>query len=162
MKTLTNLISPFSTKTLHTDTYEVVENESLTNENYSRLVVSGSLFSLTLFKKVSFDSCVFFASKFENCEFVACNFLDCTIQFSTFINCSFVGCKFKNVTWDLSHIRKSCLEDCFIDAKTSYFLMREDNMVKNCFTNRKLTWEELEKTEIIDMDQELTRIRQAS
>ncbi|MCK5074060.1 MAG: pentapeptide repeat-containing protein, partial [Bacteriovoracaceae bacterium] len=125
--------------------------------------VSGSLFSLTLFKKVTFDSCVFFASKWENCDFSSCEFKNCTLQFSQFMNCNFTGCKFENVIWDVSFVKKSCLADCFVDVKTSYFMMREDNIIRNCFTNRQIDWEDLERTEFIDMKElEMTQIRTAS
>ena len=144
MKTLTNLISPFQTNTLRTDTYEVIENEVVTAQIYKDLNVSGSLFSKTLFKGVTFDSCAFYATNFIECEFVGCNFKNCTFQFSHFEKVDFDGCEFINNSWIVSSISKSILSTCFVDRKTSYYLMREDNAIFNCFASRTLTWDEVD------------------
>lgn len=163
MKTLTNLISPFFKNTLHTDTYEIVENEVLTAQNYKDLTVSGSLFSLTLFKNVTFDSCAFYATKFINCEFVGCKFANCTFQFSHISETDFHSCTFEDNLWTVSSISKSYLSSCFVDLKTSYHLMKEDNVARDCFTSKTPTWEDVDAsvTETISYEDE-TLIKKAS
>lgn len=120
------LRSKKQTSTSH-DSYEVIENEKLTDCNLSGLVISGALFSLTLFKNVTFRSCDFFASRIENCEFINCKFENCTFQFSGIEYCDFHSTIFENCTWDVSHIKRSLLSLCDLDPKTEFFVKKDKN-----------------------------------
>lgn len=154
MKTLTKFIDRLDlndevTATLHevsfgesssSTRYEVIENEVLKSSDLKDLSISGSLFSLTLFKDVTFESCVFFGSKFENCEFVNCKFIDCSFQFTHISHCNFRASSFKNCIWETSTIRKSMLSLCDMDVKTAFFLTKEENKMDSCMKNDFPTW----------------------
>lgn len=162
MKTLTQFINPsLSDMTMtinaevNNENYEVIENENLSDCNYDGLVVSGSLFSLTLFRNVTFDACVFFASKLENCEFRGCNFVNCEFQFSDISHCNFEGCTFDNCTWDNTPIKRCRFSSSFIDTKTAYFVGKgmstsEQNVMEYCFSSKSSFEYAKEKQELTD------------
>jgi len=66
--------------------FNIVENVTIQDRNFNGLTISGSLFSLTTFINVSFDSCIIFATRIENCTFINCKFINCNFEFS---NCSY-------------------------------------------------------------------------
>lgn len=132
MQTLTKFFNPILTEGLENTQYEVIENEVLKNSDLKNLTVSGSLFSLTTFINVTFKSCVFFGSKMENCKFINCKFEDCSFQFTNLVHCQFSSTDFIGTSWDFSPIRKSVFDFCHLDAKTNYFIMKNDNTVESC------------------------------
>ena len=117
--------------------YEVIENESLKSCDFDRLTLSGSLFSLTVFKNVTFRSCVFFGSKLENCRFVNCKFIDCSFQFTNLAHCNFHTTEFKNCHWDFSYTRKSQFHHCSLDKMSHCSISKDDNRFVNCFTKER-------------------------
>lgn len=118
----------------HTDTqFEVVENETVVDSKINGLVISGSLFSLSTFKNVVFDSCVFFGSKLENCNFIGCTFINCEFQFSSISYCNFRTTNFSSCKWDFTPTVKSKLYNCELDNKSHYFITKENcNHLENC------------------------------
>ena len=113
-------------------TYEVIENEMITSQNYSNISFSGALLSLTVFKNVTFSSCAFFGCKLENCQFISCKFENCTFQFSSVEYCDFHSASFENCRWDISPIRSSLFSRCWLDHLTRYFAHKEKNKLLNC------------------------------
>jgi uncharacterized protein YjbI with pentapeptide repeats len=131
MNTLTKFFNPLETQGPKGAQYEIIENEIVKDCNLGNLNVSGSLFSLTTFENVTFESCVFFGSKMENCKFVNCRFINCSFQFSNIMHCNFGASTFVNTKWDYTPIKKSVFENCELDAKTYYFISRDENRVEN-------------------------------
>ncbi|MFT6068523.1 MAG: hypothetical protein ACJAT2_002304 [Bacteriovoracaceae bacterium] len=127
-------------KVLDSTQYEVIENEVLMNSDIKGLSISGSLFSLTTFKNVTFESCVFFGSKIENCRFVGCKFIDCDFQFTNLAFCNFIATDFTNTRWECSPMKKSDFSSCGMDAKTLYFVAKEDNKIESCFMTEEVEW----------------------
>ncbi|MBL6989060.1 MAG: pentapeptide repeat-containing protein [Bacteriovoracaceae bacterium] len=147
MKTKTSLIYPLlpdnGGSLNHTEHYEVIENEKIVASDYKELSISGSLFSLTSFKDVTFRSCVFFASKMENCEFINCKFINCKFQFSSIDYCDFHFTEFENCIWNMSPINKSLFSRCNYDHKTKHFIAKEsNNRILNCknVQSNKVEW----------------------
>ncbi len=122
--------------------YEVIENETLSGRNLEGLAVSGSLFSLTTFIDVTFESCVFYASKFENCIFINCKFKDCKFEFTSITHCKFNRCKLENTDFQISPIKKSTMAFCEFDHKAQHYLSKEENSLHNCSELAPMTWEE--------------------
>lgn len=117
--------------------YEVIENETLKDINFSKLVFSGSLFSLTTFINVAFDSCVFYGSKIENCEFINCTFTNCSFQFSSINYSKFQAASLAGCKWDYTPIKKTILERCIVDNKTVYFFSKDSsNQINHCYSSR--------------------------
>lgn len=127
MNTLTKFFNPFLNNSLQDSRYEIIENEDLSSCDFNELTISGSLFSLTTFKNVTFESCVFFGSRLENCNFVNCTFKDCEFQFTTLEHCNFVHTTFTNCKWDVAPLKKNYFEACLLDAKTSFYANKENN-----------------------------------
>lgn len=113
--------------------YGIIENENITSFNFSNLTISGSLFSLTTFKDVTFDSCVFFGSHIKNCEFTGCTFKNCTFEFSHIYDCSFHATLFENCRWELTPIKKSLFSSSFINRATSQNVNQHGSLIENCF-----------------------------
>jgi hypothetical protein len=132
MQTLTQFFNPILSEGIENTQYEVVENEVLKNSDLKNLTVSGSLFSLTTFINVTFTSCVFFGSRIENCHFINCKFENCTFQFTNLSHCKFSSTDFIDTAWDYSPIRKSTYDFCHLDAKTHYFIVKNDNILESC------------------------------
>ncbi|MCF8059183.1 MAG: pentapeptide repeat-containing protein [Bacteriovoracaceae bacterium] len=129
--------------------YEIIENEEIKSRHFNSLAVSGSLFSLTTFTDVTFESCVFYASKLENCTFINCNFIDCKFEFTQMQHCRFNGCKMEDTTFSVSPIKKCTIAFTQFDHKFSYFLSKEENRIINCQELEPVTWEEaLENEEL--------------
>lgn len=131
------------TESKHDGTYEVIENECITSRNFNNLVVSGSLFSLTTFTEVSFQSCTFFGTKIENCMFINCTFSNCKFEFTNIEHTKFNKCEFENTLWELTPVNKSTLSFCKFDANTNYFIKEERNTIINCEMPRELGWDEV-------------------
>ncbi|MBT7610021.1 MAG: hypothetical protein HN576_09710 [Bacteriovoracaceae bacterium] len=127
MNTLTQFFNPLLNNSLQDARYEVIENEDLSSCDFSLLTISGSLFSLTTFKNVTFESCVFFGSRLENCNFVNCTFKDCEFKFTTLEHCNFAHTTFNNCMWDLAPLKKNCFENCLFDSKTFYYAKKTNN-----------------------------------
>jgi uncharacterized protein YjbI with pentapeptide repeats len=125
-----------------TGLYEIIENEEIKSRHFSSLAVSGSLFSLTTFTDVTFESCVFYANKFENCNFINCTFTDCKFEFTQVQHCRYNGCKLEDTTFSVSPIKKCTIAFTQYDHKFSYFLSKEENKVINCQELEPVTWEE--------------------
>ena len=139
MKTQEKILSRDTENTeQHVDSknFEVIENESLTNCSLEGITVSGALFSLTLFKNVTFRSCVFFASRMENCQFIACTFENCTFEFSNISYCDFHSTSFENCMWSTSPTKKNLFSRCQLDPKAIYYLNKDNN--NNRFVNTDL------------------------
>ncbi len=134
MNTLTKFFNPFLNNSFADAKYEVIENEVLASCNFKELTISGSLFSLTTFKNVTFESCVFFASKLENCHFLNCKFLNCDFQFTSIEHCNLKATSFRNCKWDITPLRKNIFENCLLDDKTFYFTTKSNSLNKlvNC------------------------------
>lgn len=113
--------------------FEVIENERISGVTLEDLTISGSLFSLTTFVGVTFDSCAFFGSKIENCEFVNCKFIDCSFQFSEITHCNFISSEFKKCLWDFTPVKRSKIDKCTMDGKSSYYLTKDDSYLTQCF-----------------------------
>ena len=124
-------------------TYEVIENETLRSSNFNSLVVSGSLFSLTTFTSVSFESCTFFATQIENCTFVNCNFDNCIFEFSNLAHSKFNHCNFTNTKWDMATLRKSTFSFCNLDTSTHHYTSKGHNNIFNCKYPEELSWEQV-------------------
>jgi uncharacterized protein YjbI with pentapeptide repeats len=127
MNTLTAYINPLTSTIDYTENYEVIENEAVIGNNYNDLIISGSLFSLTLFKNVTFRACVFFGTRIENCQFINCEFIDCKFQFSNISYSDFHHATFKNCIWESTPVRKSLFANSDLDFKSSYFIKKYDN-----------------------------------
>ncbi len=138
MSTLTEFLNPLHTESGKNSCYEIIENEALTDCNLSKLSISGSLFSLSVFKNVTFSSCDFFGSKMENCQFIGCNFQNCKFQFSSIEYSDFHSSTFENCIWDISPIKKSLFSRCAIDTKTLYFIAQGENKIFNLQNNQFL------------------------
>jgi uncharacterized protein YjbI with pentapeptide repeats len=138
METLTYVNSWSASNKITNENYEVIENEMLTDADFTGLTVSGALFSLTTFRNVTFRGSIFFASKIENCTFVNCNFIDCSFQFTSYAHCLFRGCSFEQSRWESSTIREGCLIECEIDYKTSFILSQERNQVNRFASDNAL------------------------
>lgn len=123
--------------------YEVIENEEIKSSHFSGLAISGSLFSLTTFTDVTFESCVFYASKLENCTFINCNFIDCKFEFTGLDHCRFNGCTVKETVFSVSPIKKCTLAFTDYDHKFAHFLNKEENKIVSCTELEPLTWEEV-------------------
>ena len=123
-------------------TYEIIENEIITSNDFDSLVISGSLFSLTTFKNVNFESCTFFGSKIENCTFINCSFVGCKFEFTTISHSKFNKCNFESVLWDHSPLSKSTIAHCDLDANTAFFISEDENHVVGCTSPQEMTWEE--------------------
>jgi len=134
MKTDTQLINPFQLNAVGTQTYEVIENEMLTNCNLNDLTISGSLFSLTTFRHVTFSSCVFFASKMENCTFIDCTFDRCIFQFSALAHCELTATRMVDCKWELTDIKKNYLNHCFLDRSSARAFGIETNNFEICIS----------------------------
>lgn len=139
MNTLTKFFNPFWKNPNTSSSYEVIENEVIKASDLKCLTISGSLFSLTTFKNVTFESCVFFGSRMENCTFEDCKFINCEFQFTTLEHCNFASVSFSNCKWDISPIRKNRFENCRFDDKTSYFATKACNFNKlnACMTHKE-------------------------
>lgn len=123
--------------------YEIIENEIIESQNFKDLAVSGSLFSLTTFTNVTFESCVFYASKMENCTFINCTFIDCKFEFSQLQHCQFNRCKMEDTIWTASPMKKCTLAFCEYDHKFSYYFNPEENRAFECTESEPLTWEDV-------------------
>jgi uncharacterized protein YjbI with pentapeptide repeats len=130
MNTLTKFFNPLLNNSLQDARYEIIENEDLNSCDFNELTISGSLFSLTTFKNVTFESCVFFGSRLENCNFVNCCFKDCSFQFTTLEHCNFVHTIFTNCMWDIAPLKKNSFEACELDAKTLFYATKDNNFNK--------------------------------
>jgi len=137
MTTLTDRTTTLEIAKLSSEKYEIIENELIESCNFKELTISGSLFSLTLLKNVTFQSCVFFASKIENCEFFGCHFDECEFQFTGIDHCNFAASSFENCKWDLSPIKKSIFISSFLDEKTAFAVSREENSLQSCFNHEQ-------------------------
>ncbi len=133
MKTETQLISIIPTQEKASEIYEVISREVLTNCIKRKIIISGSLLTLTKFKNVTFVGCVVFGTKFSECEFSGCTFKDCKFQFSDIRNCNFVSTVFENCTWDNTYMEQSIFDSCRLDFKTLGKLSKGDNIISNCF-----------------------------
>ena len=122
------------------EAYGVIENEVLQSSDFKGITVSGSLFSLTTFKSVTFESCVFFAARMENCEFIDCTFINCSFKFSNIEHCNFNDSKFENCKWDVTPIKKSRLQYCSVDAETAFYVSKSDSKIENCSGNGNGYW----------------------
>lgn len=123
--------------------YEIIENETIESRDYKDLAISGSLFSLTTFTNVTFESCVFYASKMENCTFINCTFKDCKFEFSQMQHCLFNRCTMEDTLWTKSPMKKCTLSFCEYDHKFSYFFNEEENRLFECKELEPLTWEDV-------------------
>lgn len=123
--------------------YEIIENVEIKSRTFKGLAVSGSLFSLTTFTDVTFESCVFYASRFENCTFINCNFKDCKIEFSQLQHTNFNNCSFEGSFFSMSPLKKCTLAFCQFDYKFEQTLNKEENKVFNCSELAPLTWEDV-------------------
>jgi hypothetical protein len=159
MNTLTKFFNPFWKNSDTSSSYEVIENEVVKASDLNGLTISGSLFSLTTFKNVTFESCVFFGSRMENCTLEDCKFINCEFQFTTLEHCNFASVSFSNCKWDVSPIRKNIFENCRFDDKTSYFAKKacSFNKLTSCMTHKEAfrRQEVLRKDEITEK-QEVT------
>jgi uncharacterized protein YjbI with pentapeptide repeats len=123
--------------------YEIIENEIIESKDFKDLAVSGSLFSLTTFTNVTFESCVFYASKMENCTFINCTFVNCKFEFTQMQHCQFNRCKMEDTIWTASPMKKCTLSFCEYDHKFSYFFNEEENRTFECSELEPLTWEDV-------------------
>lgn len=121
--------SPFLHSNNGFETYGVVENQTIGGKEFSDLVVSGALFSLTRFENVTFRSCVFFGSRMENVTFANCTFTDCKFQFTAVVHCFFANTSLENCSWEASNTTKSSYYNCTMDYKTSHHLVRGSNRI---------------------------------
>lgn len=124
MNTLIRFFNPFAHAQSQDALYDVVENEEIKEQDLSGLTLSGSLFSLSVFRDVTFTACVFFGSRLENCTFIGCKFIDCSFQFSTVEHCTFEETEFVGSHWDVSPLKKNAFRTCFLDQKTAYFAQK--------------------------------------
>jgi len=129
-------------------TYEIIENEIISTNDFKDLILSGSLFSLTTFKNVTFESCTFFGSKIENCTFINCNFTDCKFEFTTMSHCKFNGCNFDGLLWDHTPVTKSTFAYSRLDANTAFFINEDENHLISCEQPQDLTWEQALESEL--------------
>ena len=138
MNTLLKFINPFPQATPIEKCYEAIENALVNDQDFKGLNVSGSLFSLTTFRNVVFQSCVFFASNLENCEFVSCTFIDCNFQFSTVEYCNFSNTLFRSCKWDITPIKKCNFNSCDLDYKTIHYSKNGQNKFDDLFEYKKI------------------------
>lgn len=153
MKTSTTLLTPTETKLKTLDeTYEIIENETVSNRNFNHLTIAGALFSLSTFDRSSFCSCVFYGSRIENSVFKNCVFENCTFEFTHFYAASFVSCTFINCKWKHSTIYKTKVKSSEIDHATSTTVHKqENNQMIDCYTaNPDLTQTSLNLVELYD------------
>ncbi len=123
--------------------YEIIENEEIKSSHSKGLAISGSLFSLTTFTDITFESCVFYASKLENCTFINCNFIDCKFEFTGLQHCRFNGCSVKDTVFSVSPIKKCTVAFSEFDHKFAHFLNKEENHLISCKELEPLTWEDV-------------------
>ena len=143
MNTLTRFITPVFELPLDHAKYEVVENMTVKEHDLKDLTISGSLFSLTTFIAVNFESCVFFASKIENCRFINCTFNDCKFEFSHFSHCNFQSTNFENCSWEHSSFENNEFNHGKIDSSTHFVLKARLNILKNMLLPKNPDWSEI-------------------
>ncbi|MFW5887858.1 MAG: pentapeptide repeat-containing protein [Bacteriovoracia bacterium] len=122
-------------KNMKQETYEIIQNEILSNCNIENETISGALLGQNRFHKVTFVNCEFFGSKIENCEFSGCNFLDCKFQFSNIYESNFSSCRFQDTLWISTNVSFSSFKYCNLDAKSIYFIEQGENILQNCFNS---------------------------
>lgn len=153
MKTSTTLLTQTITqlKTLD-ESYEVIENESVSGRDFNNLTIAGALFSLSTFDRSTFSSCVFYGTRIENCIFKGCTFENCTFEFSHFYAATFISCTFKNCKWKYSTVNKTKVNSSEIDHATSSIVhQQENNRMIDCFTaSPELTQTSLNIVELYD------------
>lgn len=131
--------------------YEVIENESFTGNHFNGLALSGSLFSLTTFTDVLFESCAFYASKMENCTFINVKFENCTFEFTQMQHCNFNSCTFENCSFQISSISKTDFAHCTYEGIVDHLIQQgNQNREFNCTKPEILTWEEVLSSESTD------------
>ncbi|MEG3617284.1 pentapeptide repeat-containing protein [Magnetovibrio sp. PR-2] len=81
-----------------------VENESIPNKYYHRLVAKQKTFKNINFKFCIFDNAYLRKCVFENCDFTGCKFVN-----SNLVGSSFEGCKFDYATFDKTLIENVVL-----------------------------------------------------
>jgi len=124
--------------------YEVIENENFTGNHFNKLALSGSLFSLTTFTDVLFESCAFYATKMENCSFINVNFSNCTFEFTQLQHCNFNNCTFENCSFQVSGINKSSFAYSTYEGIVDHLIKKgNSNKEFNCTKPEILTWEEV-------------------
>ena len=136
MKTATYAQLPQNPNTQQLDSaYEIIANETLESRDFNGLTIAGSLFSLSVFKGISFKDCVFYGTKFENCMFTDCSFENCSFQFTQVDYCQFEKSSFAECNWDFAPIQKSQFNHCSLDFHTTYQVGHEDkaNVIEKCF-----------------------------
>lgn len=124
--------------------YEVIENEHFTGNHFNDLALSGSLFSLTTFTDVLFESCAFYASKMENCTFINVKFSNCTFEFTQMQHCNFNNCTFENCSFQITGISKSSFAYCTYEGMVDHLIQTgHQNKEFNCTKPEIMTWEEV-------------------
>lgn len=118
------------------EVYEIIVNETLELREFNELAIAGSLFSLSVFKGITFRDCVFYGSRFENCTFVDCIFENCTFQFAHVEFCQFAQTTFAHCNWDFASIQKSDFNFCQLDNKTILIAGDDEkgNRMEQCFS----------------------------
>jgi uncharacterized protein YjbI with pentapeptide repeats len=106
--------------------YEILENEAISNCNYHELIISGGLFSCVTFNSVHFENCTFYGSRIEHCQFKNCTFTDCKFHFSHILHTGFKQCKFEGSFYEISPIKKCLFIENDLDIKTKYFITKYD------------------------------------
>jgi len=161
MNTLTKFLNPlYNQNSDHSAQYEIIENEQVYSDTYKGITLSGSLFSLSTFVDVTFDSCEFYGTKWENCQFIRCKFINCTFKFSHLQHCKFKSSSFNSCNWHTSPIKKCRFEYSELDSKTAYFAKQENNWVDSGLDHPQSTV--LEWSDILQSHQESTQIEVSS
>ena len=106
--------------------FEVVENETITDRNYEGYTVSGSLFSFAIFSNVTFKNCTFYANKIENCIFENCEFIDCKFEFTSFSHCHFVNCELEKTSFAMSPLKAGSFKSCLMELATESYLAKQN------------------------------------
>jgi uncharacterized protein YjbI with pentapeptide repeats len=138
MNTLSNFFNPLHNQDAsYGAQYEIIENENVKSMTYNNLTLSGSLFSMSTFTDVTFDSCEFYGTKWENCQFIRCKFINCTFKFTHILHCNFQSSDFVSCNWHTSPLQKSQFNDCKLGTKTLYFARKESCKIENLNTKDK-------------------------
>lgn len=124
-----NAISQIAADNSHS--FEVIENETITDCNYENVTVSGSLFSFAIFSNVTFKNCTFYANKIENCIFEDCEFIDCKFEFSSFNHTNFLNCEFERTSFAMGHLQGGSFKGCAMEQVLKDFLETQNINLTN-------------------------------
>jgi uncharacterized protein YjbI with pentapeptide repeats len=146
MKTLTTITQIMKINLISGENYEVISDETIDNETFKDMVISGALLENTEFSAVTFINCSFYSMKLSGCNFKGCCFQNCKFEFSTISNCNFISTSFVGNHWDISTVQSNSLQYSELDHRAAYAFSKADNKLENCFNEKLPEWHQVLKT----------------